>query len=797
MRLLLRRLPALGGLQLFALLCAMMAATQSLYAVTITVTTTADSGAGSLRAAIAAANDFDTIQFDPALNGQTIMVTSGTITITTSITINGLGADQLTVKKPSGAPEYHIFSVNRIEIVRINGLTIDGNDTTGAAIWSAYSRVTIDRCVVQGCRHYGGISSICFGQFEPNAHLQVSNSIIRNNYADAAGGGIYSSSVINCIVTLTIINSVVSNNTAGSFGNASGGGIYNNGDMDILNSIVSDNVSGGNSPDGPFGNGGGISKPTGALFISACTISGNSAGLNGGGVYNTGPFAHIDDSTVSGNSTTGINELEGWGEGAGIYNGGQLEITNCTLSNNNSTRSGGAASNRGSLTIRHSTLSGNNGFKGGTIANYNGATVQIGNTALKVSTFSPSISNISGTITSNGYNLINDNGGGFLTAPGDQTNTEPMLGPLQNNGGPTFTHELLTGSPAIDAGNPSFTPPPSNDQRGPPYQRVFNGRIDIGSLEVQPAPPTPTPSATPSPTVTATASPSPTATPTPTATATATASPTPTATPNPTAPAQSLNLSSRMLVQTGDRVGIAGLIISGGAPKRVIVRAVHCMICIPEVFPLLDPVLELHGPNGFATIINDNWRDAQEAEIIATGLAPDNNSDPAIVVTLPPGNYTAVVRGKNNTSGVAVVEVYDLNQAAASKLANISTRAFVGTGGDILIAGFILGNGTMPDNIIIRGIGPSLAGLGVPDALANPTLELRDSHGALIRSNDNWMDDPAQRALIMAAGLAPTNPLESAMAETLPPGQYTALLAGVNNGTGNGLVEVYDRVGQP
>jgi hypothetical protein len=164
-------------------------------------------------------------------------------------------------------------------------------------------------------------------------------------------------------------------------------------------------------------------------------------------------------------------------------------------------------------------------------------------------------------------------------------------------------------------------------------------------------------------------------------------------------------------------------------------------------------------------------------------------------VTLSPGNYTAIVRGKNNTSGVALVEVYDLNQAAASKLANIGTRAFINTGGDILIAGFTLGSGTLPDNVIVRGIGPSLTGSGVPNALANPTLELRDSSGTLIRSNDNWMNDPAQKALIMAAGLAPTNSLESAIAETLPPGQYTALLAGVNNGTGNGLVEVYDRGG--
>jgi len=203
--------------------------------------------------------------------------------------------------------------------------------------------------------------------------------------------------------------------------------------------------------------------------------------------------------------------------------------------------------------------------------------------------------------------------------------------------------------------------------------------------------------------------------------------------------------------------------------------------------------LDLHGPGGFATITNDNWRDTQEAEIIATGLAPDNNSDSAIVVTLSPGNYTATVRGQNNTSGEALVEVYDLDQAAASKLGNISTRAFVGTGGNILIAGFILGHGTLPDNVIVRGIGPSLTGLGVPNALADPRLELRGSNGTLIRANNDWQEDPAQAALISAAGLAPTDPLESAIAATLPPGQYTTLLFGVNNGTGIGLVEVYDR----
>jgi hypothetical protein len=175
-------------------------------------------------------------------------------------------------------------------------------------------------------------------------------------------------------------------------------------------------------------------------------------------------------------------------------------------------------------------------------------------------------------------------------------------------------------------------------------------------------------------------------------------------------------------------------------------------------------------------------------------LAPDNDSDSAIVVTLPPGDYTAIVRGQNNTSGVALVEVYDLNQAAASKLANISTRAFVSTGADIVIAGFILGNSTMADNLVLRGIGPSLASAGVPNVLADPTLELRDGNGALMLSNNDWQDAPTETCavIIVGAGLAPTNNLESAICATLAPGSYTALLAGLNNGTGVGIVEVYD-----
>ncbi len=304
-----------------------------------------------------------------------------------------------------------------------------------------------------------------------------------------------------------------------------------------------------------------------------------------------------------------------------------------------------------------------------------------------------------------------------------------------------------------------------------------------GPLTPPPPSPTPTP---PTPTPTPSATPS--STPTPSA------NPTPTPTPSPIPGAQPTNLSTRMRVQTGDNVGIGGFIITGTAPKQVLLRALGPSITgLTGV--LADPVIELHGPAGFTTVINNNWQDdpAQTVLIQATGLAPTNNLESAIHATLNPGAYTGVVRGSGNTSGIGLVEVYDLRPAVPSKLGNISTRALVGTGNDIVIAGFILGNSSGGTRIVARGIGGSLTLFGVPNALANPTLELRNSSGALLAANDNWEDDLAQAAELTAAGLAPTNASESGIAIILGPGQYTALLAGQGNTTGIGLVEVYDR----
>ncbi len=334
-----------------------------------------------------------------------------------------------------------------------------------------------------------------------------------------------------------------------------------------------------------------------------------------------------------------------------------------------------------------------------------------------------------------------------------------------------------------------------------------------GAPTPTPTPATPTPTPTPTPTLTPSPPPEPTLTPTPTATATPTppTTPTPTSTPTPAltptptpTPAtptptpiptsQAINLSTRMFIQTGDNVGVGGFIITGSVTKHVLIRAIGPSLAgVPN--PLADPTLELNGPGSFVTTTNDNWQDdpVQKALIEATGIAPTHNLEAAIEARLAPGAYTAVMRGNNNGTGVGLIEIYDLNPGAGSKLGNISTRAFVSTGDNIVIAGFVLGGNSAPDSVIVRGIGPSLTALGVPNALANPILELRDGNGAMVMGNNDWQDNAAQAAELSAAGLAPSNQLESGIAATLPPGLYTALLAGQNNGAGVGLVEVYDR----
>jgi glucose/arabinose dehydrogenase len=258
-------------------------------------------------------------------------------------------------------------------------------------------------------------------------------------------------------------------------------------------------------------------------------------------------------------------------------------------------------------------------------------------------------------------------------------------------------------------------------------------------------------------------------------------------------PAQALNISGRARVETGERVAISGFIVTGSAPKRVGVRAIGpSLINFGVVAPLADPVVQLRRGDGSLLMANDNWKNTQQVEITAAGLAPSNDNEAALIATLTAGNYTAIVSGKNGGTGVALAEVYDLDQAANSRLANISTRAQVGTDSNVLIGGFIAGRKIGATRVAIRALGPSLQQFGIANPLPDPRLELRDANGALLASNDDWQSNANQAALITGYGLAPPNNLESAIAISLAPGRYTAIVTGKNNQTGIGLVEIYD-----
>ena len=280
----------------------------------------------------------------------------------------------------------------------------------------------------------------------------------------------------------------------------------------------------------------------------------------------------------------------------------------------------------------------------------------------------------------------------------------------------------------------------------------------------------------------------------------------------PGPPAQLGNISTRAFVQTGNNVMIGGFIVQGTGPKRVIIRAIGPELGAPPYnIPnaLANPRLELHNAAGALIGSNDDWQHTiiggvitrnQVTDIQNSGHAPTNPFESAIIADLPPGNYTAIVSGVNNTAGVGLVEVYDLSANTTSILGNISTRSFVQTGDNVMIGGFIV-QGTGAKRVIVRAIGPELGAppYNIPNALANPTLELHDGMGALIASNDNWRTTiiggiitSSQVRDILQQRPRASDGRESAIIAELPPGNYTAIVRGVNDTTGVGLVEVYD-----
>ncbi len=352
----------------------------------------------------------------------TITLTSGGLGVFKNVTISGPGADQLSIDG-NQSPTQPVFSVSAI--ATISGLTI--------------------RNSADGIDNFGGT-------------LTVRNCVISDN----AFSGISITTQEFGVVTATILSTTVSGNSQG--GVSSVPNIFSGGaTVTITDCTISSNFS---APGG-----GGIFGTHTFLSVANSTISGNSTPRSGGGISVSGGLV-IENSTISGNSA-GTS-------GGGIYGG--ATVKNSTISDNSAGTSGGGI--YGGATVENSTISGNSGTNGGGI--YNNSSLVVRNTILNAGASGENIFNDGGTVTSLGYNLSSDDAGGYLTGPGDQINTDPLLGPLQNNGGPTFTHALLPGSPAIDAGDPNFSPPPFNDQRGCSFDRVFNGRIDIGSFETQP-----------------------------------------------------------------------------------------------------------------------------------------------------------------------------------------------------------------------------------------------------------------------------------------------------------------------
>jgi hypothetical protein len=508
-------------------------------------------------------------------------------------------------------------------------------------------------------------------------------------------------------------------------------------------------VSGGSVPGGV---GGGIVS-RGGLTLDGMVIANNAAiGGNGGGIFLGGTTA-ISNTTISGNT---ISSTTSAGSGGGIFGfGATVAITNSTISGNsavgpggNSDHGGALYSNIGSITFTNSTVTANSSDNGGGVLVDNGGAFKAQNTIIALNT-SASGQDVKGPITSQGFNIIGSSAGAAISPAQfpDQigvTAAQLNLGPLQDNGGPASTHALLAGSVAIDKGNARGS---SKDQRGLPrpidFSVIANATdgdgSDIGAFEVQPA-------------------------------------------------TTLANISTRLRVETGDNALIGGFIVTGTQPKRVILLAIGPSLPLPDA--LADPTLELYSGNTLLQS-NDDWVNSPDKQaIIDSGLAPTNNLESAIIATLPANSsqYTAIVRGTNNNTGIGVVQAYDLDRLVDSKLANISTRGFVQTGDNVLIAGTIL-LGQTSQRVIVRAIGPSLP---FPGTLADPTLELRDQNGGLIDSNDNWIDSPNKQAIIDST-VPPTNDSESAIVATLPANsaQYTAIVRGVNNGTGIAVVEVF------
>jgi hypothetical protein len=569
-----------------------------------------------------------------------------------------------------------------------------------------------------------------------NAIVSITGCSFHDNATTSTSGGNGGAILIWDGAKVTVNHSVFQNNQALSgvgYGEQGGGAIFvtSNSSATVTDSTLSGNLA------WYGGGGGGIYVQSGSSLIASTSTFDSNGSSFGGAIYNKGTTT-LTNATLSGNTAPG-NSVTNTGHGGGIFNYGSLTLTNVTLSGNVARWDD------------HPELPQIGGIQN------NGGTVTLTNTGIAQGAAG---SNCSEPLHGVG-NLSDDGSCGFTYDSVMRDKINLLLGPLANNGGRTETNLPQPASPAINNG--TATNAPSTDQRGLPRPQPVGGRYDVGAVELQP---------------------SDNATPTPT--------PTPTATP----PSQLLNLSTRKEVGTGDNVLIGGFIVVGTEDKKVLLRGLGPSL--PVAGALGDPTLELHASDTTLLAFDDNWRDKQPDEINATGIPPSNELESAIVATLTakPGSqggagYTGVLAGSGGGTGIGLLEIYDLNSAANSKLANISTRGFVGTGDDLLIGGFIPGpSDRAPLKVLVRALGPSLTAQGVNSALQDPLLELHDANGTLV-TNDNWRD--ASNASEIQATLPPPDDRESAIITTLAPSNagYTAVVRGAGGATGVALVEVY------
>ena len=654
------------------------------------------------------------------------------MSINKSVAIKGPGADVLAL---SGAGANRVFNVANNVSFAVTNLTIRdavASSGDGGAVRSPGSGTTL---TFIGCKFLNNkcadsASGSAIYSFGP---LNLTNCEIGLN--SGGGGAVKPRSG----AAITKINGCDfhDNKSVGTGGGGYGGAmqIFDGPTVTIENSTFRNNTA--------AVNGGGIYMLNASVTLTGCTLTDNGA-HQGGGIYvPAGSTLTVSATTIATNSA---------GIGGGISNAGTATLTNTTLSGNTAfgaitvgTGYGGAIENSGTLTLTNITLSGNAADFGdhpeilatGGIYNSNPGTVSLTNTLLAKGAKGANCSERFG----GNSNLSDDGTCGFTFDSFTRDNVPPLLGPLANNGGPTQTHLPLPGSPAIDHGTDSGAP--ATDQRG--VHRPQASGFDVGAVEVAPSDVSTT----------------------------------------------LANISTRGMVGIGDEVMIGGFVVTGNGNKLVLLRAIGPSLANPPINlsnTLQDPTLSLFNSSQQRIGFNDNWADADNAGSIDPALRPSNALESAILISLAPGAYTAIVSGLNGGTGLGLVEVFDLDPTAGSKLFNISTRGLAETGDNVLDGGFSVKG---PDNetVVVRAKGPSLSDFGLTNVLQNPTLSLFNDQGSRIQFNDDWQTD--QRDEIIATGLQPSNPAESAMVRTLAPGNYTAIVNGVNGTTGIALVEIY------